>query len=192
MLRACGKSDEPARAALKFVLIRCCRNVWIPGAVKNDFELQRWIYDRHHVLIEQMRDIMPPNSTWSCVLQLQPISLPMIAAGKGTNALGLEEEVAAGRGPGIMTSASIGTTSKELEELCAPLLYQFQRDVDEYAASLDAKWAWRYLNYADLTYDAIAAYGDKSVARMRAVSAAYDPEGVFQKLRKSGFKIPSQ
>lgn len=142
------------------------------------------------MLVKQIMAVVPAGTAWTSVLQLQPISLPMIAAGKGTNAIGLDEEVAAGRGPGIMTSLSVGFHTPELEALVRPLVLACQKDFDEHAAARDAKWSWRYLNYADLAFDALGSYGAKSVAQMQAVSARYDPDGVFQHLRKSGFKVP--
>ncbi|KAI1113036.1 hypothetical protein F5Y14DRAFT_419393 [Nemania sp. NC0429] len=181
------RSDTLYNAALEFSGSPRSYNIWIPGAVRNDAALQRWIYDRHDVLIDKLIEILPANASWSSVLQLQPISLPMIAAGKGTNSIGLDNMTA----PGIMTSISFTTDSADVEQVAHPLVLACQRDIDNHAAALDAMWSWRYLNYADLTYDPIASYGTVSVERMRQVSTKYDPDGVFQKLRKSGFKIPS-
>ncbi|KAI4593428.1 hypothetical protein KJ359_009318 [Pestalotiopsis sp. 9143b] len=127
-----------------------------------------------------------------CVLQLQPITVPMVAAGKGLNSLGLENDVAASGGrPGIMSSITMSMTSSEWEAEMYALALEAEKDMEEYAASMDnGLWEWRYLNYADFTYDPIASYGEESVDRIRQVSHQYDPDGVFQNLRKSGFKIP--
>jgi hypothetical protein len=190
LLSSSMRSDTLYNLAEEFSGAGRSYNIWIPGAVKNDKDIQQYIFERYDVLVKRVMEFMPPNSTWSTFLQLQPITLAMIAAGKGTNAIGLDEEVAAGRGPGIMTSIAFAIETAELEALIRPLVLSCQRDIDDFAEARDAKWLWRYLNYADLSYDAIGSYGLRSVRQMRAVSTHYDPEGVFQKLRKSGFKIP--
>lgn len=122
------------------------------------------------------------------MLQFQPISVPMVSHAKEVNSLGLEDDVASG--PGILTSITLQMETPEIEAILYPLALACQTDIEDYAAAMGANWNWRYLNYADFTYDPIASYGKKSVDRMRAVSAQYDPAGVFQFLRKSGFKIP--
>lgn len=85
--------------------------------------------------------------------------------------------------------------ARKHEELVTRLLEklgEYQQSVDEYATSLGANWGWRYLNYADRrTQDAIPTMGEEAIAKLKAVSAKYDPRGVFQQLRKSGFKIPT-
>ncbi|KAI9172850.1 FAD-dependent monooxygenase CTB5 [Paramyrothecium foliicola] len=184
------RSDTLFNIAQEFSGAGRSYNIWIPGAVKNDKDIQRYIFKRFDMMVKEVQQLIQPNATWSAFLQLQPITLPMIAAGKGTNAIGLDAEVAAGRGPGIMTSIGFAMETVKQEALIYPLALSCQRDIDKYAETRDAKWLWRYLNYADLTYDAIGSYGIRSVKQMQAVSSRYDPVGVFQKLRRSGFKIP--
>jgi hypothetical protein len=165
-------------------------NFWLPGAVKNDADILKYIFKRHEEFVDLVIQTLPAdtNTTWSSVLQLQPMSVPMVSHGKGLNSLGLEDRII--DGPGIMTTIGLQMATPEIEAILYPLALACQNDIEEYATARDANWNWRYLNYADHTYDPIAAYGNKSVERMRAVSAQYDPTGVFQDLRKSGFKIP--
>jgi hypothetical protein len=49
---------------------------------------------------------------------------------------------------------------------------------------------FQYLNYAAPSQTPILNYGAESVARLRKVSAKYDPLGVFQKQVPGGFKLP--
>ncbi|KAI1370474.1 hypothetical protein F4677DRAFT_351703 [Hypoxylon crocopeplum] len=163
-------------------------NFWLPGAVKNDADILKYVFKRHEDFVQQVIEAIPPNTTWSSLLQLQPISVPMVSHAQGTNSLGLEREAAGG--PGIMTTIGLQMETPEIEAIIYPLALACEIDIEEYAAARNARWEYRYLNYADFTYDPIASYGKKSVERMRAVSAQYDPAGVFQHLRKSGFKIP--
>lgn len=48
-----------------------------------------------------------------------------------------------------------------------------------------------YLNFAGGFQDPISGYGAKNVEFLRRVAAAYDPQGVFQKLMPGGFKLPT-
>ena len=58
-----------------------------------------------------------------------------------------------------------------------------------YAKSQNLYNEFIYLNYALQSQDPIASYGEESVARLRAVSSRYDPQGVFQRLCPGGFKL---
>ncbi|KAH8203819.1 hypothetical protein TruAng_001996 [Truncatella angustata] len=163
-------------------------NFNIPCAVRNDPRILKYIFKRHEELVKQVTETVPPDTVWYSLLQFQPITVPMVAHGKGLNALGLEDEIATG--PGIMSSITMQMATPELEAIMYTLALKCQTDIEEYAASMNGLWEWRYLNYADLTYDPIASYGKESVEKLREVSHQYDPKGVFQYLRKSGFKIP--
>lgn len=46
-----------------------------------------------------------------------------------------------------------------------------------------------FTNYGYSKDDVIAGYGKKSISRLRAASAKYDPDGVFQKAVPGGFKL---
>jgi hypothetical protein len=161
----------------------------ITGTYKNDARVVRFAVQRLEELVRQINATVPEDPARNALLQFQPITEPMVAQGRGLNSLGMEEEIAGG--PGIMTDILLQTSSPEAEAVVHALTLDFQRDIDEYAASIGASWEWRYLNYADLSVDAIASYGIESVERLRAVSAQYDPESVFQLLRKSGHKLPA-
>ncbi|KAF7539057.1 hypothetical protein G7054_g2487 [Neopestalotiopsis clavispora] len=169
-------------------------NFNIVCAVRNDPQILKYIFARHEELVQKVNETVPPEAVWYSLLQLQPITVPMVAAGRGLNSLGLENDIAAsGGGPGIMSSITMQVDSSELEATLYALALEAEKDIEEYAASMgNGLWQWRYLNYADLTYDPIASYGEQSVERIRVVSHKYDPEGVFQYLRKSGFKIPEE
>lgn len=48
----------------------------------------------------------------------------------------------------------------------------------------------RYLNYAWTEQDPIASYGAENVDLLRRVQSQYDPNRIWEKLVKGGFKIP--
>jgi len=67
---------------------------------------------------------------------------------------------------------------------------EFQRDMDKHATELGVNWDWKYLNYVDYIEDPISRYREQSVEILRNVSKRYDPDGAFQNLRQTGFRIP--
>ena len=158
------------------------------GAYKNDRRVMHFAVKKQQEAVERLKETIPDDKVLSNLLQFQPITVPMVSHGQGLNSLGLDDEIA--DGPGIMTNFLIQIETAEAEAAVYPIALEFQREIDDYAASIGADWEWRYLNYADLSVDPIARYGEESVRRLEAASAKYDPDGVFQKLRESGHKLP--
>jgi hypothetical protein len=161
------------------------------AAYNNDARIIRFAVERHQQLILDIEAAIGSEGTGlGTQCQFQPISQHMVSHSQtnGGNSLGLESRVA--RGNGINWQINIGINSAENAAIILPLMQQMYHEVDNYAASLDASWDWIYLNYAFGTQDPISSTGPETINRLRAVSQKYDPEGVFQKLRSSGFKIP--
>ncbi|OGM44466.1 hypothetical protein ABOM_006938 [Aspergillus bombycis] len=48
---------------------------------------------------------------------------------------------------------------------------------------------YQYCNYAARDQDPLASYGTENVARLKAVSSKYDPDGVFQTLQRGGWLL---
>lgn len=160
------------------------------GTYANDVRIVRFAARKHEELVTRLLEKLGPDSGLSTVLQFHPLTRSMVSHGKGSNVLGLEKHIQAGTGN--IQVAMVTTNSLENDAKAYPLFVEYQQSVDEYATSLGANWGWRYLNYADRrTQDAIPTMGEEAIAKLKAVSAKYDPRGVFQQLRKSGFKIPT-
>lgn len=119
-----------------------------------------------------------------------PLTQAMIEHGNenGGNAMGLEEVSHGEEGSIFLESLSI--SGPENAEKAFAAVKQFVDDVDAYATSLGLNWGWRFLNYAYGYQDPIASYGQSAQDKIRAASDRYDSEKVFQKLRKTGHKIP--
>ncbi|CAJ2500423.1 Uu.00g032760.m01.CDS01 [Anthostomella pinea] len=166
------------------------RNIWMTSTYKNDPCILHFAAATHEEMVHRIEAVVSPDSGLGTVLQFQPITHSMVrhAAENGGNMMGLEDRIAGGTG--AMLLIYVAVKSAEEEALALPLVQELQDAIDEYAASVDANWNWRYLNYAHGNQDPVAMFGAEPVAKLRAASAKYDPEGVFQKLRQSGFKIP--
>lgn len=78
--------------------------------------------------------------------------------------------------------------SKE-DELFESHAQKLRDDLSAYAARIDADNPFIYLDYADISQRPLESYGAENVAKIKAVAAKYDPEGVFQHMMPGGFKI---
>lgn len=107
---------------------------------------------------------------------------------RGGNAIGLDE-ISQGKNGSIFL-ASLALNGKENAALAVPIVERFVAEIDAYADSLGLNWGWRFLNYAYGNQNPIATYGPTGQEKIRNASAKYDPTQVFQKLRKTGHKIP--
>ncbi|KAI0015535.1 FAD binding domain-containing protein [Xylariomycetidae sp. FL0641] len=168
------------------------RNIWMTSAYKNDARVIRYVAAQHEKLVAEIDEMLGPNSGLNTLMQFQPITTPLVAHGatNGGNVLGLEARVA--DGPGFVWLIFVALHRAEDEAKALPLVRRLQQDVENYARSIGADWDWHYLNYADKTQQPIQSYGKAQVRMLRDASARYDPHGVFQKLRGSGFKIPAK
>ncbi|KAI0097316.1 FAD binding domain-containing protein [Nemania sp. FL0031] len=168
------------------------RNVWETSAYKNDARVIQYAVDKFNDMVPRIEAAVSSEKLVMIVGSFQPLTQPMIsqAAANGGNMLGLEERVKGGNG--VLFNAAVGLSGGESEEAAALLLVrEWLGSIDEFARGEGLGWDWRYLNYANGDQDPIASYGLESVERMRAVAMKYDPQGVFQRLRRSGFKIPT-
>jgi len=130
------------------------------------------------------------NITYDILVQFQPFTQSMVKHSQtsGGNLLGLEDVVADGPTTNWLIVLSCGTP--ELQDRFLPLALDLRKEIDAYAKEVGVYKDWRYLNYAWGDQDPIAWYGEKNVAFLKDVAERLDPDGVFQKLRATGFKIP--
>jgi hypothetical protein len=93
-------------------------------------------------------------------------------------------------GNGILFLAELRVNGAKNENTAYPIIKEWAAGVEAYAAELDVSWGWKYLNYAAGEQNPLSTIGPHALHRLRAASAKYDPQGVFQTLRTSGLKIP--
>ncbi|KAF3003272.1 hypothetical protein E8E14_004220 [Neopestalotiopsis sp. 37M] len=166
------------------------RHLWFVSGYKNDARILKYVVQKHKEIVARIAPGMAEDSGFNTLCFFQSISQTLVrhGAAKGGNMLGLEDRVKDGNG--VMFLLGVGVYSAADEAKLYPIFREWFDDIDNYAASIGAHWGWHYLNYANLGQDSIASYGEASVEKIRKVSEKYDPDQVFQKLRKSGFKIP--
>lgn len=166
---------------------------WFSGSVSNAVATQmlEFFYINVQVYIEKMEAAITHNSTLSIVANMQPVPQSFVdhSIARGGNILGLEDLVS-DDSPLAAWLFSVTVTEEGDQPLILDLAKEFVALVEAYADSLQANINWHYLNYAYKDQDPIAGYGGDAVAKIKSASARYDPHGVFQTLRHSGFKIP--
>lgn len=126
--------------------------------------------------------------------QVQPLTRAMISHGQGSNVLSIEGRLSSDPNDGkpktgIMYLIYLGVGTKEDEVAATPLMRDFHQSIEDFADSIGGNLGWKYLNYANGEQDPLASYSEVAVSKIKAATAKYDPNGVFQKLRGSGFKI---
>lgn len=146
--------------------------------------------EKFYALNAEFETLLTPASGFNTLCMFQPISKSIVEKGikNGGNILGLDEYIKNGNGQ--MFLATLGVNGADKEALGYPKIKAYTEDVEAYAKSLGLEWDWKFLNYAAREQDSVATYGAAAIAKLKAASKKYDPKGVFQKLRLSGFKIP--
>ncbi|KAI0198890.1 FAD binding domain-containing protein [Astrocystis sublimbata] len=167
------------------------RNIWETSAYKNDARVIQFAVDKFNEIAPRIEAAVSPENLILVAGSFQPLTKSMVSQGaaNGGNVLGLEERVEESNG--VLFNAVVSLAGAKNEKAALPLMREWMDSVDEFAKSADLSWGWRYLNYAYAGQDPIASYGSDSVEKIKAAAAKYDPHGVFQKLRMSGFKIPT-
>ncbi|RWA09907.1 hypothetical protein EKO27_g5217 [Xylaria grammica] len=166
------------------------RNIWQTATYKNDARVIQYAVDKFNDIVPRIEEAVSAENLLIVVASFQPLTQSMVshAAANGGNILGLDQRLKEGNG--VLLNTALGLSGAENEAAALPLMREWLNSVDEFARKEDLSLDWRYLNYANGDQDPIASYGREAVEQMRAVAAKYDPEGVFQELRMSGFKIP--
>lgn len=162
------------------------------GMTAHDKRILEFVDDKQIEYIERMK-AAAPGADFSILVQFQAVTQNIVehSLERGGNVLGLEHVVSPDEPSALMWLIAVTCDTEENQAKIHPLSVEYRDAVDAYATELGINKGWRFLNYALGDQDPIASYGEESVAFVRAAAQKYDPEGVFQKLRGSGFKIPA-
>ncbi|KAF5657789.1 hypothetical protein FHETE_10215 [Fusarium heterosporum] len=167
------------------------RNVWFTSSFKPNAELLKYVVDRFDKLNVDLEALMPSaTSELNTLCMFQPITKSIADKGvkNGGNVMGLDKYTEST--DGIMFLLTWAAKGEENEEIAFPVLKSYMDDIEARAKEMDAWWPWKFVNYAHLSQDPLSTVGDEALAKLRAASKKYDPQGVFQTLRSSGVKIP--
>ncbi|KAJ1329644.1 prosolanapyrone-II oxidase [Microdochium nivale] len=163
---------------------------WIVELYASNVEMLSFINEAFINALAKMRATVP-NRGFSFLVELQPVTQSIVAHGaaRGGNVLGLERAVASG--PALMCMLSLTVETAELQDALLPLARELHAEIVDFADERGFNRQWRYAPYAWGEQDPLADYGAENIALIKAAADKYDPAGVFQSLRASGFKIPA-
>lgn len=160
------------------------------GQTKNDVRIMNFIEEKHAEYVEKMQ-AAAPGAVFSILISYQPVTKHQVSHGEanGGNSLGLEEVVKDGDTLMWLIAVTVDTAANQ--EKINHLTIEYRDAALAYAKSIGIHKEWKYLNYALGDQDPIKNYGPEVVDHLKATAKNYDPKGVFQKLRHSGFKLPA-
>lgn len=170
------------------------RNIWYTLLLPNDADVMKHAVKAHEYAVGQLNATMSADSGFNTLCMFQPINHVIAQHGvdKGGNAMGLDAALLSegAQNDAIMFLATLAVNGADNEAKALPIMQNWTDSVAAYAEASGESYGWHYLNYAYANQDPLGSAGDEAVAKMQAASAKYDPHGVFQWLRRSGFKIP--
>ncbi|KAJ8112102.1 hypothetical protein OPT61_g5446 [Boeremia exigua] len=149
----------------------------------------RVMIEAHKIYMEVVANLKAKaTGEWQIYILYQPLTPAFWrdSAVRGGNILGLERfdgQTLCIYEPYISWQ---GAAQDELFQQAGAELINRTRD---YAIRIGADNPYLYLDYADITQDPLAGYGEKNVEKMKAAAEKYDPRGVFQNLVPGGFKL---
>lgn len=130
-----------------------------------------------------------PTSNFSTLIEFQPVTNTMVQNSdkRGGNVLGLEPVIA--NGPVLMWLVSLTVDTEENQTIILPIVQEFIAAINQGLQDAGHFVDWIYLNYAWGDEKPYSHYGQANLDLLTAVSKKYDPNGVFLKLRQTGFKF---
>jgi FAD/FMN-containing dehydrogenase len=146
-------------------------------------EMEQIIFD---IFIEESEPIKHLDGILPALI-FQAMTTDMIArfSKNGGNCFGIEED----EGPFFVINFAVWWNKADDDET---ILATAKRIIDrstEKAKEIGAFHRYLYQNYADISQDVFAGYGEENLKSLREVSKKYDPEQVFQKLQPGYFKL---
>ncbi|KXJ88152.1 hypothetical protein Micbo1qcDRAFT_214774 [Microdochium bolleyi] len=131
------------------------------------------------------------GKAFSFNVELQPVTRSIVQHGatRGGNVLGLERVVA--DSPALVGVITLVVETTDLQDLLLALAVELYRKIVAFADQKGYNKHWLYAPDTGANQDPTAAYSAENIALIRAVAEKYDPSGVFQSLRVSGFRIPA-
>ncbi|KAF9877490.1 FAD binding domain-containing protein [Colletotrichum karsti] len=164
---------------------------WLVGQFKNSFDMMKFVNNKLEEYGKKMDAAVPDGTDYDVLVQFQPFTQSIVDKGlkNGGNVLGLEDVVADGPTTNWLIVLTVDTPANQDKLL--PLALQLRDDINAESKRRGVYKDLKYLNYAWGDQNPIATYGEKNVAFIKSVASRVDPDGVFQKLRKTGFKLPA-
>lgn len=168
------------------------RNIWFTLLLPNSADVMKYAEAAHEFAVDQLNATMTADSGFNTLCMFQPMNHLIAQHGveKGGNVVGLDAALEGGD-DAIMFLATLAVKGESNEARALPIMQNWTDSVGAYAEASGTSYGWHYLNYAYANQNPLGSAGTAAIAKMKAASAKYDPTGIFQNLRASGFKIPT-
>lgn len=164
-------------------------HIWFTSTYTMNPDFILYTQEQHELLVQQLRAALPNGTQFTSLTTHHAITPTVVSHSKGNNVLGLEKHVA-NNTVGHMFLIWVQLKTAQDEAVALPIVQAWHKKLGEEGTKRRMNWNWEYLNYAHGLQDPIRTYGEENVRKLRKASKKYDPKGVFQTLRGSGFKIP--
>lgn len=161
-------------------------NIWFTATFKNDARIVSKAASLHEDLIETLKTSIVPDGDFVSLCLFQPLPKTMIQ--RGDNSLGLSCH-----DDSLLFMTTVMVRSSEQKAAAYPESKAVLTKLREFARSTgdDLNLGWEYLNYADESQNPLASYGAENFKKLQEIALRYDPQQVFQKLCRGGFKLTS-
>lgn len=106
---------------------------------------------------------------------------------RGGNILGLGGKIQ--NGPTLMWLLSLTVDTEENQGVILLIAQQLVGAINGKLKHQDDLVEWYYLNYSWGDINPFQYFGSDNLGLMERVSAKYDPDGMFQVLRRTGFSL---
>lgn len=158
------------------------REVQVTTTIKNDPVTLNATHAAWKNAVATIRKYNIKGATFTLVLQ------PLVPewANKGDpNMFGLEdcEE------PLVIVNLSLTHDDKMHDREARELARKAIEEIDAFAAKRGTGHRYRFINYAGEWQNVMESYGEANLAFLREVSRRVDPDGLFQRGCKGGFKL---
>ena len=145
----------------------------------------RAAYDAFNTSLELLQDVT--GLMWAVSLEPVPPQL-YTRGGTDSNALGLT-----GRNDTLVVClVSPSWKNAAQDEQVYGAARSLMADIDSKARNLGVYVPYIYLDYAAPWQDVIESYGEKSVKKLQQLRQKVDPQQIFTKNVRGGFKIPQR
>ncbi|PBP19662.1 FAD binding domain containing protein [Diplocarpon rosae] len=159
------------------------RNILLTVTFANDAAMYKSAVDISNAHLTPFLDT--PGLIWSLLFQPIPRIVSEVSVTTGGNVLGLDRN----EGNLIMYLLFISWDNASDDEALNAAAYATIDEIKAKSIATGTDNPFIYLNYAGEFQDPLGGYGRSNTAKIAALSAKYDPKGVFQRLVPGGYKI---
>ncbi|KAK4221707.1 bifunctional solanapyrone synthase [Podospora fimiseda] len=159
------------------------RQYWATLTIKPDLDLINTFHERWEETLETIKDV--EGLIFS--LGFHPLTKGLLEASEkaGGNAM----DIPPSDGPLFVILINPQWALSQDDSRIFGAVERMMGGFKQLAAEKGLLHRYLFTNYADKADDVMVGYGKESLERLKATSAKYDPEGVFQKGVPGGFKL---